>query len=324
MPRPVRVGVLGLEGHLNEILDPLPRLKSVSIECFQTADDQEAARFKGGEGTKGARRFTDYRRMLDEEKLDVVAVCNDNGTRAQAIVECANRGLHVMAEKPVALTLKELEGVKRAVEKNRVRLGCLLKMRTDPWFQAMRRIVESGAVGEVIAVDAQKSYKYAGQQEWKKRRSRFGGTMPWIGVDLIDLIRYTSGREMTAVKGVQAHIGLPELGEMENVAVCLLRMDNGGAVTVRLDYLRRPEAPTHGDDRLRLAGTKGIVEYQAGTGVVLQRAGNIPEVIRGYPERRWVFEDFLSSIYLGEQVRISEKSIYETTETAIGAWMSAG
>lgn len=323
MPKPVRVGVLGLEGHLNEILDPLPRLQGVSIECFQTADDEESTRFTKSDYTKGARRYADVRRMLDAERLDVVAVCNDNGARASAIVECASRGLHVIAEKPVALSLEELERVRRAVDHNRVRLGCLLKMRTDPWFQAMRRIVETGVIGDVIAIDAQKSYKYAGQQEWKKRRATFGGTIPWIGVDLIDLIRFTSGRELTALKSVQSKIGLPELGEMENVAVSLFRLDNGGAATVRLDYLRRTEAPTHGDDRLRLAGTKGIVEYQPATGVVLQKIGRPPERIDDLPERKFVFEDFLASIYLGKSIEITEKTIYLSTSTAIQAWNAA-
>ena len=67
-----------------------------------------------------------------------------------------------------------------------------------------------------------------------------------------------------------------------------------------MDYLRPRPAATHGDDRLRLAGTKGIVEYQASTGVTLTTSDHSPEIIRELPEQKWLFADFLESIYLGK------------------------
>ena len=59
---------------------------------------------------------------------------------------------------------------------------------------------------------------------------------------------------------------------METATASVLQLDNGGLATLRVDYFRPETAPTHGDDRLRLAGTKGIVEYQASTGVTLMTA----------------------------------------------------
>ena len=43
-----------------------------------------------------------YRRMLDVEKPDIAAVCNDNGARAAGILAALERGMHVIAEKPLA------------------------------------------------------------------------------------------------------------------------------------------------------------------------------------------------------------------------------
>src|SRR3954469_1642273 len=109
---------------------------------------------------------------------------------------------------------------------------------------------------------------------------------------MIDLMRYTSGREFTEAVGLQTHIGFPELGEMENVTASIFKLDNGGLATLRMDYLRTESAATHGDDRLRLAGTKGVAEYQESTGVTLMTTSQKPQVIESLPKRQSVFIDF--------------------------------
>ena len=50
-----------------------------------------------------AKQYTDWREMLDSEKLDVVSITNNNGERAGAIVEAAKRKINVVAEKPLAI-----------------------------------------------------------------------------------------------------------------------------------------------------------------------------------------------------------------------------
>src|SRR3954469_10897388 len=110
---------------------------------------------------------------------------------------------------------------------------------------------------------------------------------------MIDLMRYTSGREFKEAVGMQTHIGFPDLGEMENVTASIFKLDNGGIANLRMDYLRAASAATHGDDRLRLAGTKGVAEYQASTGVTLMTADEKPHVIEKLPAQQSVFLDFL-------------------------------
>jgi predicted dehydrogenase len=92
---------------------------------------------------------------------------------------------------------------------------------------------------------------------------------------------------------------------------------------MRLDYLRPPSAPTHGDDRLRLAGTKGVIEYQASTGLTLVTTGEPPKRIEALPERGWVFVDFLAAAFLGRKPAIPHEEIYRSTELALAAWRSA-
>jgi hypothetical protein len=106
---------------------------------------------------------------------------------------------------------------------------------------------------------------------------------------MVDLMLWTSGRDFKEVASFQTRVGFPEIGDAENSAASLFRMDNGGAATLRMDYLRPETAPSHGDDRLRLAGTKGIAEYYNTGGVTLVSVGRKLEQIRDLPPEGSVF-----------------------------------
>ena len=118
-----------------------------------------------------ARRYSTTDEMLAREAFDCVAICNNDGDRASAILACAARKLDAIAEKPLALNRRDLNSVYEAVEKNKVHLGMLLPMRFDPPYLAMKKIVDSGAIGEVIQIDAQKSYQLGNRPEWEKNAS---------------------------------------------------------------------------------------------------------------------------------------------------------
>jgi len=270
-----------------------------------------------------ARQYTDHLAMLDREDVDVVAVCNNNGERAAAIIECAKRRRHVIAEKPLALTRKELAEVRSAVNGNNVHISTLLPMRFSPSYLAVKKIVDSGEIGEVVQISSQKSYKAGDRPEWMKRKTTYGGTIPWIGVHMIDLMRWGSGREFTEAFSYTGHIAFPQLGDMENVTGSLFRLDNGGVAMLRMDYLRPDTAPTHGDDRMRIAGVKGVVEYQGATGVTVVSSSRKPEVVKDLPPAGSVFWDFLDSVYNGKTQTLTVRDIYRVNEIAIAAQEAA-
>lgn len=299
--RKIRLGLIGLDGHPDEILRPLPQLPDVELVAFAGV---ESNRIK-------VRRYADYTEMLRKESLDCVAVCNNDGERAAAVIACAERKLDVIAEKPLAISRAELKAVIAAVEKNHVHCGMLLPMRFSPPFLAMKQIVDSGEIGEVAQMDAQKSYQLDARPEWQKHASTYGSTILWIGIHMIDLMSFTSGRRFTQAASFQSHVAYPELGDMENVTATVFKLDNGGTATLRMDYLRPASVKGHGDDRLRLAGTRGIVEYQEEHGVtVIGPKGE--RTLKDLPASKSVFVDFLSAkptLTWEEIVRVNEVTI---------------
>lgn len=323
LPHKVRLGLIGLDGHIGELLQPLNILPDVQLVAVADPKPEALAAFARRRGMENVRRYQDYRQMLDKEEFDVVGVCNPNSERAAAVLAVIDKGLHVVAEKPLALTLDDLARIRSALAQRQVRLTMLLPMRFSSPFLAIKQIVESGEVGEVLQIASQKSYKAGQRPEWMRNRETFGGTIPWIGIHMIDLMRWTSGREFTEVYSIAAHIGFPEIGEMENVTASVFRLDNHGAAVLRMDYLRPETAPTHGDDRLRLAGTRGIVEYQPATGVTLMTVKQAPRRLETLPPDRSLFVDFLQSVYLGKEHMIRLEDIWRVNEITLIAHRSA-
>ncbi len=269
-PGKVRVGLAGFDGHPEEILRVFPQ--SPGLELVSVADDASdpAARAAGLKDPFAAKahHYDALDDMLAHEKLDVVALCNNGGRRAAAIRACAARKIDVIAEKPLALNRADLDAVYATVKRSGIRLGMLLPMRFDSPYLAMRRIVQSGEIGEVIEMDAQKSYQLGPRPEWQKHAATYGSTILWIAIHGIDLMLCASaGCRFTEVASLQSRVGFPEIGDMQNVTASIFRMDNGGAASLHMDYLRPDSAGLHGDDRLRVAGSLGVVEYQESTGV---------------------------------------------------------
>jgi hypothetical protein len=140
---------------------------------------------------------------------------------------------------------------------------------------------------------------------------------------MIDLMRFTSGRDFRESAGYAANVGASGLGDMENVTASVFRLDNGGMATLRMDYLRPDSAPTHGDDRLRLAGLKGVVEFEERTGVTLVTHEESPKRLSDMPAAGSVFVDFLESVYAGKQSDLPLAEILRLSEIVIGAEQSA-
>jgi predicted dehydrogenase len=318
LPKRIRVGVAGMEGHVGEIIRPIQGLPDVEFVCASDPDPAKMAKLPAG-----VTRYSDYRQMLEKERLDVVGIGGTNDVRAAIVLECAAHKLHVAAEKPLAIERADLDRIRQAVRQNGIHLTMLLPMRFSAHYLAMKQIVESGQIGEVAQIDAQKSYKLGERPAWMLHRSSFGGTIPFIGGHMVDLMRWLSGREFVETISLQAHVGYPDYGQMENTTGSLFRLDNGGIAVLHMDFFRPQTAPTHGDDRLRLVGTSGVVEYQEATSVTVVTGREKPRTVTDLPKDRSLFLDFLDSVYNQKPAGLSLSDVYRVSEIVLAARESA-
>ena len=324
LPRKLRLAVIGTVGHIGDILTPLPKLPEVELVAVAETDPDGLKIVAGRPLLKNAKQYSDYRKMLDEMKPDVVAICNDNGARAAAVLECAQRKLPMMAEKPLAIDRQAYENVRRAIERSGQPVQLLLPLRYESQFKALKEIVASGTIGEVGQISAQKSYKAGNRAGWFREPATYGSTILWIGIHMFDLMRWCSGREFTEAFSYHGQVGAgPGIGRMENTTTTILRMDNGGSASLHMDYYRTETAATHGDDRLRIAGSKGVVEYTAATGVTLLEEGKKLLVVSPLPEPGQIFVDFLGWAFAGQPCSMPLTDIWRVNEITLAAHESA-
>ncbi len=314
LPGKIRLAVIGQDGHIGDVLGPLPQLPDVEVVGY--CEGKEAALAALGKKIKNerAKGFLDQRKMLDELKPDVVAVVNDDGARARGVLDCLERGIHCIAEKPLAITRADLEKVKKAARESKGNLSMLVPLRFAPHFKAVRAVVASGEIGEVLLMGGQKSYKRGATTDWKNNRASYGSTMLWIGPHLVDLFYFAGRIKMTEAFCWQTNVRDAALGDRENVVGAVFRLANGGVAELRMDYLRPDSAPTHEDDRLRVAGTTGVVEYTAATGVTVVSNGSKPRRLESLPEAGSVFMDFLDSVYNGKGGGLTAEEVFHVSD----------
>lgn len=92
--------------------------------------------------------------MLEHEPLDIVSVATWPNQHAAPTILAAERGVHVLCEKPMALDLQECDAMIEACERNQVALVISHNRRNDPRYWKLRRMLDEGLIGKLCRVHA--------------------------------------------------------------------------------------------------------------------------------------------------------------------------
>jgi predicted dehydrogenase len=108
---------------------------------------------------------------------------------------------------------------------------------------------------------SQKTYKWGKTRpDFYRNRATFPGLAPWVGIHAFDWLHWILGDVFTEVIGREGTTARPDYPACGSQAAFVLTMRNGGVTSVTLDYLRPAAAPSHADERLRIAGSRGVIE----------------------------------------------------------------
>jgi len=321
----MRLCIIGSRGHQGYVVDGLremPSVRVVGISAGSEEDDVGELTGMFGDLGRGAEVYSDYRLMLDELDPDVVSIAGPLEEHARMCIEALRRGVHVFCEKPVATTLKDLKRLRNAYDEADVRFAAMMGMRYDPAFHAAWRAVRDGAIGRVRLLNAQKSYKLGRRPGYYWRRGTYGGTIPWVGSHAIDWIRWFSGGRFKTVYATHTARFNNDHGELEASALCHFTLTDDVYASASIDYLRPATAATHGDDRIRVVGTKGIVEVRKGRVFLINNETNgVVELEAGCG--RQIFRDFVEQIEGRGAALIDAEETFEVTEACLLARRSA-
>ncbi len=309
----LQIGFIGLKGHQDDVVRQVAKHGGCRIAAVCDDDTQRLAGVSSWGGADAeTKTFSDPADMFEKCNLDIVVEAGTDNQRGGIIKECARRGIHVLCEKPLACSMSELDEVREALDKSAITLSMMLTMRYDPTYLGMKAAIAAGGVGEVCLGTMQKSYRLGTRPEWQCNRATFAGIIPFVGIHALDLIYYTTGRHFIAGAAFQNNTGHPAIHSMQDNASIALELDNGGSASVRLDYCRPQSAPTHGDDRLRIAGNEGVIEslHCGETVKMITAEGGENDV--ALPEAINEWEDFLGYIDGGSCVVPVEDCLYMT------------
>ena len=249
--------VIGASGHVHQVTDAVRSLMCPPPTAIAAGDQSEV--LLKVQASTGAKIYGDYKKMLDAEQPELVVVNSRFDLNSGITTECLKRGMHVYSEKPLALTLEELQRVVNAWKSGTADLGCMLNLSCCGWFRTIVSSIQAGDIGEIRLIHGQKSYKMGTRGPWYHDRSTYGGTIPWVAIHAIDWVLRLGGdvKSITAYHSSKLNGGN---GTMESAAAIILLMQNGIIGSVDADFYRPTGVPKHGDDRLRVTGTKGMLE----------------------------------------------------------------
>jgi predicted dehydrogenase len=268
------------------------------------------------------RQYDDYREMLDQVKPDVVAVACHFGDHAKVASEVLRRGIHLFIEKPITIALDDLYALKELHARSGVQLSAMFGIRYTAPFLTAWHAVREGAVGNIRLMHAQKSYKLGTRGPSFHRRETYGGTIPWVGIHAIDWLRWYSGGAFETVYASHSTQSNRGHGELETTAACHFTMSNGVMATVSIDYLRPEQADSHGDDRIRIAGSEGVLEV-VGDRVLLTNGKQSSTQELPLLQQEEIFADFIRQIRTGIAGRVSAEDAFLSTEACLLARQSA-
>ncbi|MBM7582242.1 putative dehydrogenase [Caldicoprobacter guelmensis] len=321
----MKVVIIGSSGHYNYAIEGIKEDRGVIIVGVAPGSEGEdispayRAACKIGHVPK---IYDDYRTMLDEVKPDIAVVNCFFGHHARVTMQVLERGIHAFVEKPLATTFEDLEQLKEVHSRSGVHLAAMFGIRYSAHFITAWNLVKEGVVGEIRLMNAQKSYKLGQRSEFYKSRSTYGGTIPWVGSHAIDWLYWFGGQKFESVFASHSARYNREHGELEVSALCHFTFSNEVFGSVSIDYLRPKQAPTHDDDRLRVVGTRGVLEVRDGKVYLINDEIDGIREVPLMPKQN-IFIDFLRQIKGEGQCLVTAHDSFYVTEACLKARQSA-
>lgn len=197
-------------------------------------------------------------RTIDEiaasDDVHAVAICTPTNTHSDLIEQFAKAGKAVFCEKPIDLSLSRVKNCLKTVEAEGATLMVGFQRRFDPDFQALKRAIDEGRIGEVEMVTLTSRDPGPPPVAYIKTS---GGIFRDMTIHDLDVARWLLGEEVETVLAAASVLtdpGIGEAGDYDSVNL-ILRTASGKQCTIT-----NSRRATYGyDQRIEVLGSKGVV-----------------------------------------------------------------
>ncbi len=236
--------------HAENLAFRIPEAEPVAVaDVIAEAAERCAADFRIPRAVK------DYHQLLEDREIDAVVICSSTDTHARIIEEAAAAGKHIFCEKPLALSLEEIDRALAAVSKARVKLQVGFQRRFDPSFRRARELIAEGKIGEPHLLRITSRDPQPPPLEYVKVSGGIFLDMTIHDFDMARFLLQDEVEEVYATGGALIDEEIGKLGDLDT-AVVVLRFRKGA-----LGVIDNSRKSAYGyDQRVEVFGPGGMVQ----------------------------------------------------------------
>jgi predicted dehydrogenase len=251
----VRFGVVGVGGMGGGHARSIPGLEECELAAVTDVNEETAQRVAG---ETGARAFTDYKQMLRKAELDAVLIATPHYFHPPVAEFAAKQGVHVLSEKPIAVSVAAADKMVNACRENNVLLGVMFQQRTEAFRLAMKRIIDAGELGEIHRISMSAPWyrpqAYYDSGAWRGTwKGEGGGILMNQAPHSLDQFLWLGGqpKKIQAIASTRLH-----QIEVENTSVAIADYGDG-----KIGWFHASTSEVPGGERIEVAGDKGVLVF---------------------------------------------------------------
>lgn len=301
---PIRTAIVGLRhNHIRSIIRYAEQTGRLSIVGVVESDQALRRELEEQLGIPG---FDSLHQLLAHVAVEAVALAPVNSEKAQLAVECMEAGLHVIVDKPLAVSWEQLESLHSAYERTERILSLMLPLRFTPCYATARRLVHEGAIGRLVHAWLTRPHKLLlpTRPDWMFQRATYGGLIPDLAIHDIDYFRSVVGATSDDIEhlfALHGNYGASGEDDFEDAAHILLRLKDGTVGSFEANWYTPAAAPYHGDCRAVLTGERGTIEVDTVGDRVILTTDTKPPTEVPLIEPPCVEDDFVIGIQFGPE-----------------------
>ncbi len=193
----LRAGILGCGGIAHKHVQAALQLRDqIELVAFCSRKETDARVFADQYTAGRAAIFTDHRMMFDHANLDVVIVCLPPFAHTDEVERAAERNIHLLVEKPIALSSELAWRMVDAAERARIKIQVGLMYRFGAAMQVFKTRYVAGEFGAAGLFSA-RYFCNSAHTDWKRSREQSGGQLVEQVIHLFDAMRYLLGEPVS-------------------------------------------------------------------------------------------------------------------------------
>jgi len=267
--------------------------------------------------------YHDYNELLALQELDAVVICSENVHHAKLAIAAAKAKKHILCEKPLGISVAEMEQMIHVCKENNVQLMTAFPCRYLAAVVQAKEAIERNEIGEIVAIKGTNHGGNPGGWFVDKELSG-GGALLDHTVHVMDLMNWFLKSEVKEVYGYAATLFDEQL-QVDDAGMVHVKFDNGVFAVLDTSWSRPKSFPTWGDVTMEIIGTEGVISvdgFGQKNDLYSDEVGKGQWTYWGDDMDTYMIRDFVQSLLAGNPVPITGEDGLRAAHVAIAAYES--